>query len=58
MTRTTKSIIKEGKNYTFSDYFELDYPTKDIIVESDYSYEPKRLDLLGKAFENTLGILD
>jgi hypothetical protein len=32
------SIINQGKSYTFSDYFELNYPTEDIINELGYEF--------------------
>lgn len=31
-------ILKPGKKYTFSDYFELNYPTKEVLEEFEYSY--------------------
>ncbi|MCP4399353.1 MAG: hypothetical protein GY801_18875, partial [bacterium] len=33
-----KSIFKEGKKYTFSDYFDLNYPTEEIVEELGYSF--------------------
>jgi len=33
-----KSIFKENKKYIFSDYFEMDYPTKEIVGEFGYSF--------------------
>jgi len=33
-----KSIFKEGKKYTFSDYFDLKYPTEEIVGEFGYSF--------------------
>ncbi len=57
MTKASKSILKEGKSYTFSDYFELNYPTKDIVAEFDYSYELKRLVLPSKTFKGDLDYL-
>ncbi len=33
-----KSIFKENKKYTFSDYFEMNYPTKEIVGEFGYSF--------------------
>ncbi len=32
------SIFKPGKKYSFSDYFELNQPTKEIIAEFGYEY--------------------
>ena len=31
-------ILKKEKKYTFSDYFELSYSTKDILEELGYAY--------------------
>ncbi len=39
----SKSILKEGKNYTFSDYFLLNYSTKDILKEFGYQYTFEKL---------------
>jgi|SRR3990172_4866524 len=39
------SILKEDKKYTFSDYFELANPTKDIVAEFGYKFELKKLNL-------------
>jgi hypothetical protein len=33
-----KSIFKENKKYTFSDYFEMNHPTKEIVAEFGYSF--------------------
>lgn len=38
-------ILKEGKAYTFSDYFNLNHPTKEIIAEFDYLYSFAALEL-------------
>ncbi len=38
-------ILKEGKVYTFSDYFNLNHPTKEIIAEFGYHYSFAALDL-------------
>ncbi len=40
-----KSIFKEGKKYTFSDYFELANPTEEIINALGYSFSTQPLDL-------------
>ncbi|MGB5686843.1 MAG: hypothetical protein WBM35_13590 [Candidatus Electrothrix sp.] len=40
-----KSIFKEGKKYTFSDYFYLPNPVEDIVAELGYSYSLKVLQL-------------
>jgi len=39
-----KPIFKEGKKYTFSDYFELGNPTEEIIGELGYSLSLKAFD--------------
>lgn len=39
------SILKENKSYTFSDYFDLSYSTKDIIVELGYQFYLEKLAL-------------
>ncbi|RKZ79535.1 MAG: hypothetical protein DRR19_24840 [Candidatus Parabeggiatoa sp. nov. 1] len=33
-----KSIFKENKKYTFSDYFDMNHPTEEIVGEFGYSY--------------------
>jgi hypothetical protein len=33
-----RSIFKEGKKYTFKDYFDLANPTEEIVAEFGYSY--------------------
>ncbi|MFN8487830.1 MAG: hypothetical protein U0350_09580 [Caldilineaceae bacterium] len=38
-----QSIFKPGKNYTFSDYFELNYPTREIVQAFDYHYRFEEL---------------
>lgn len=32
------SIFREGKKYTFSDYFDFNYPTEEIVAELGYSF--------------------
>jgi len=39
------SILKKEKSYTFSDYFELNYSTEDIIAELGYRYAHTKLAL-------------
>ncbi|MEO1401137.1 MAG: hypothetical protein AAFV72_07730 [Cyanobacteria bacterium J06635_1] len=39
------SILKENKRYTFSDYFELNYSTRDIIETFGYQYRFEELHL-------------
>jgi len=38
-----KKIFKEGKKYTFSDYFEMKNPTEEIVAELGYSFVTKNL---------------
>ncbi|MEM9905406.1 MAG: hypothetical protein AAF921_10320 [Cyanobacteria bacterium P01_D01_bin.44] len=38
-------ILKENKRYTFSDYFELNYPTREIIETFGYRYRFEELQL-------------
>jgi hypothetical protein len=38
-------ILKENKNYTFADYFDLSYSTKDIIAELGYQFRLEKLAL-------------
>jgi len=40
-----KSILKPDKSYTFSDYFELNYSTEDIVAEFGYHYQLAQLTL-------------
>jgi hypothetical protein len=41
----SKPILQKEKSYTFADYFELAYPTEDIVAEFGYRYELTKLDL-------------
>jgi len=36
-------ILKKDKKYIFSDYFELNNPTKEIIEEFEYQYRFEEL---------------
>jgi len=48
-----KSIFKKNKKYTFSDYFELSYPTEEIIGELGYSFSIEVLNLpIAKSVDN------
>ncbi|MDM8529963.1 hypothetical protein QUF63_02245 [Anaerolineales bacterium HSG25] len=38
-------VILQEKSYTSSDYFNLSYPTKDIIAEIGYTYSLQRISL-------------
>lgn len=38
MNEAVRKIFKEGKKYTFSDYFELGNPTEEIVAALGYSY--------------------
>ena len=40
-----RSIFQENRKYTFSDYFEMNYPTDEIVSEFGYSYEIKVIEL-------------
>ncbi|MCI5149160.1 MAG: hypothetical protein D3916_07215 [Candidatus Electrothrix sp. MAN1_4] len=40
-------IFKKNKKYTFSDYFDLSYSTKDVLEEFGYSYRFEELVLPG-----------
>ena len=40
-----QSILKENKNYTFADYFDLSYSTKEIIAELGYQFRLEKLEL-------------
>ena len=40
-----KSIFKENKKYIFSDYFDMNYPTKEIVGEFGYSFALEVIDL-------------
>ena len=50
----TRSILQQNKSYSFSDYFELSHPTKDIVPEFDYSYKLTKLPLPRGIFTGTL----
>ncbi|CAK0746199.1 conserved hypothetical protein [Gammaproteobacteria bacterium] len=41
----SKLFFKEGKKYTFSDYFDFNNPTEDIANEFGYSFETRILEL-------------
>jgi hypothetical protein len=40
-----KSILEEQKSYTFSDYFKLSYPTRDVVAEFGYQFQVQKLEL-------------
>ena len=40
-----KTILQKDKSYTFTDYFELNYSTADIVAEFGYQYALTRLAL-------------
>jgi hypothetical protein len=40
-----KSILRKDKKYTFSDYFELNNPTREILNEFGYQYNFEKLTL-------------
>ncbi len=39
----SQSILRKGKSYSFSDYFELSYPTEEVVAEFGYQYELTKL---------------
>jgi hypothetical protein len=41
----SNTILKANRSYTFADYFELNYPTEDILTELGYQYQLARLTL-------------
>jgi len=49
-----KQILEEGKSYTFSDYFELSNPTKEIVAEFGYQFRLERIDLPEHPFDGSL----
>jgi hypothetical protein len=51
-----KSIFKEGKKYTFSDYFEMNNPTEEIVGEFGYSFSYKVINLPQSTDYNTAEI--
>ena len=40
-----KPILQKDRSYTFSDYFNLNYPTKEIVAEFGYTYELRKIPL-------------
>jgi len=57
MTKSKGAILQDGKSYTFSDYFEMNHQTKDIVAALGYQYQLKRLELPHKALDGTLEAL-
>jgi|APFre7841882630_1041343.scaffolds.fasta_scaffold30248_1 hypothetical protein len=49
-----KSILQSDKSYNFSDYFEFNYPTEEIVAEFGYQYELTRLTLPKAEFTGSL----
>ncbi|MDM8524493.1 hypothetical protein QUF80_14080 [Desulfococcaceae bacterium HSG8] len=49
-----KPILEEGKSYTFSDYFELDNPTKEIVAEFGYQFRLEKINLPKHPFKGSL----
>ncbi len=47
-----KSILEPNKSYTFSDYFKLTYPTRDIVAELGYAFKSEQLILPEKIIVN------
>ncbi len=48
-----KSILRKFRKHTFSDYFELDHPVKEIVEEFGYQYSFEELTLPGTKREIT-----
>jgi len=40
-----KSILEANQSYTFSDYFKLSHPTRDVVAEFDYQFKLERIEL-------------
>ncbi|WP_417914027.1 hypothetical protein [Candidatus Electronema sp. JM] len=40
-----KTILQQSKSYSFFDYFNFSYPTKDIAAEFGYTYELRKINL-------------
>lgn len=40
-----RTILRADRSYAFADYFELNYPTEEIVAEFGYQYELTRLTL-------------
>ncbi len=49
-----KPILQQGKSYSFADYFELTYPTEDVVAEFGYQYELTKLGLPRAELEQPL----
>ena len=45
MVRTKTPILQENKNYTFLDYFELNFSTEEILAEFGYELKIETLAL-------------
>ncbi len=45
-----KAILDKNQSYTFSDYFNLAYPTRDIVAELGYQFKQEQLTLPEKPF--------
>jgi hypothetical protein len=43
--QSKKSILEKEKSYTFSDYFKLPHPTRDIVAEFDYQFRLEKIEL-------------
>ena len=49
-----KPILEQGKSYTFSDYFGLGNPTKEIVAEFGYKFQLKKIELPKYPVEGSL----
>lgn len=48
-----RTILQEGQSYTFSDYFKLPYPTRDVVAEFGYRFRFSQVNLPRKPVEKT-----
>ena len=46
------NILQADKSYTFSDYFNLNYSTKEIVAEFGYSFKLEKISLPKKQISN------
>ncbi len=44
-------VLSQDKSYTFSDFFEMTYPTKDIVAEFGYGFLLKKLQIPKASYE-------
>ena len=46
-----QTILEENKSYTFSDYFKLPYPTRDVVAKFGYQFKLQKLELPEKTVD-------